>query len=278
MPVVQRFCLPPVSHISLVDVWTEQLHLSSPSRQGYETTMNLWIISGLLVLGVACVPGIVGTTATNSLPSQAEAEVAALGVIQCTSQANYPTPVCFNQSCMTAITNHITSEFHAAFKYLYMGAVFGQYIKERPGMAKFFFEAATEERGHAIQMIDYLNMRGFEYNEAYAFSSNDLWKVNDNLVTEKSALVSLKIKEALQEAVNMEIGVTEKILQVIAKCSDDYHAADVFTNPILEEQYTGLRKLQGAVKTYDHLLKGNSENVELAEFIFDKKVINGEIL
>lgn len=72
--------------------------------------------------------------------------------------------------------------------------------------------------------------------------------------------------------------VTKRILQVVAKCADDYHAADVFTNPILEEQYTGLRKLQGAVKIYDNLVKGHSDNVELAEFIFDKKVISGEIL
>lgn len=235
--------------------------------------MNLWIISGLLLLGVVRVPGVAGnTSATN------EAGVCDLGIIQCTKQTNYPTPVCYNQTCMAAITDHIKFEFAAAFKYLYMGAVFGQYIKERPGMAKFFFEAASEERGHAIQMMDYLNMRGFDYNEAFTFSQNDLWKVNGALVTDEAGLLSLKIKQALQEAVDMEIDVTKRILQVVAKCADDYHAADVFTNPILEEQYTGLRKLQGAVKIYDNLVRGHSNNVELAELIFDKKVISGEIL
>ncbi|KAK8403241.1 hypothetical protein O3P69_000403 [Scylla paramamosain] len=244
--------------------------------------MNLWIISGLLLLGVACVPGVGGQSpASNSVDeagTASEEEVCHLGVVNCTRLQNYPSPVCFNEGCMNAITNHITFEFHAAFKYLYMGAVFGQYIKERPGVAKFFLEAATEERGHGIQMMDYLNMRGFEYNENFRFSKDDLWKINGNHVTDTSDLVSLKIREALQEAVNMEIDVTEKILQVVAKCADDYHAADVFTNPILEEQYTGLRKLQGAIRTYDALIKGNSGNEELAEFIFDKKVLKGEIL
>ncbi|MPC59203.1 Ferritin-3, chloroplastic [Portunus trituberculatus] len=89
---------------------------------------------------------------------------------------SYPSRVCYNETCMNTITDHIAYEFQAAFKYLYMGAVFGQYIKERQGMAKFFLEAATEERGHAIQMMDYLNMRGFQYNKNYEFSKDNVSK------------------------------------------------------------------------------------------------------
>lgn len=235
--------------------------------------MNLRIISGLLLLGVVST-----TTTTTKPPSAAEQEACLVGVNQCEKQTSYPSPVCYNETCKNTITEHIAYEFQAAFKYLYMGAVFGQYIKERQGMAKFFLEAATEERGHAIQMMDYLNMRGFQYNENYKFSKDDLWKKNEVHITDNSALVSLTIKEALQEAVNMEIEVTEKILQVVAKCAEDYHAADVFTNPILEEQYTGLRKLQGAIRNYDALMTRNVGNEKLVEFIFDQKVLKGEIL
>ncbi|KAG0720739.1 hypothetical protein GWK47_047875 [Chionoecetes opilio] len=61
---------------------------------------------------------------------------------------------------------------HAEQCTLSSGAVFGQYIVERPGMTNFFLESATEERGHAIQMIDYLNMRGINYNESYTFGND----------------------------------------------------------------------------------------------------------
>lgn len=72
--------------------------------------------------------------------------------------------------------------------------------------------------------------------------------------------------------------VTKKINDVVKKCSDDYHAADVFTNPILEEQHTGVRKLQGAIKTMDELLRGHSgEGHNFAEYIFDQKILKGEL-
>lgn len=55
---------------------------------------------------------------------------------------------------------------------LLQGALYGQYMVERPGMAKFFLESAKEERGHAIQMMDYLNMRGIKYEKNYTFRSD----------------------------------------------------------------------------------------------------------
>lgn len=62
------------------------------------------------------------------------------------------------------------------------------------------------------------------------------------------------------------------------KCSDDYHAADVFTNPILEEQHTGIRKLQGAIMTMNELLRGHTgEGHNFAEYVFDQKMVKGEL-
>ena len=61
-------------------------------------------------------------------------------------ESAYPKPLCYNAACMTAIEEHIEHEFHAAFKYLYMGELFGQYVVERPGMTKFFLESASDSR------------------------------------------------------------------------------------------------------------------------------------
>lgn len=56
--------------------------------------------------------------------------------------------------------SQIQEELKAAMQYMAMGAYFSRDTVNRPGFAKMFFEAATEERGHAIKLIEYLLMRG----------------------------------------------------------------------------------------------------------------------
>lgn len=51
-------------------------------------------------------------------------------------------------------------ELKAAIQYLAMAAHFSRDTVNRPGFAKLFFEAASEEREHAIKLISYLLMRG----------------------------------------------------------------------------------------------------------------------
>lgn len=51
-------------------------------------------------------------------------------------------------------------ELKAAIQYLAMAAHFSRDTINRPGFAKLFFEAASEEREHAIKLISYLLMRG----------------------------------------------------------------------------------------------------------------------
>lgn len=54
------------------------------------------------------------------------------------------------------------------------GAHFARDTVNRPGFSKFFFEAASEEREHAIKIIEYLLMRGelkSDIGELLSFSS-----------------------------------------------------------------------------------------------------------
>lgn len=69
--------------------------------------------------------------------------------------------------------------------------------------------------------------------------------------------------------------VTKKIYDVIEKCEHDFHAADVFTDPILDEQHDGIRKLQGAIKTYTDMKKGHKDASaeHMATFLFDQKIL-----
>ncbi|CAA9996372.1 unnamed protein product [Nesidiocoris tenuis] len=62
--------------------------------------------------------------------------------------------------CVNLARKQIRMEFEAALAYFQLGAYFSQYDTNRPGFAKFFFDASTEERSHAIKVFDYLLMRG----------------------------------------------------------------------------------------------------------------------
>ncbi|KAK8735446.1 hypothetical protein OTU49_005393 [Cherax quadricarinatus] len=181
------------------------------------------------------------------------ASQSASGEFNCVATTGYPKEVCHISACTTAINDHIQHELNAAFTYMLMGVQFGQYTIDRPGISKFLLEAATEERSHAIQMLDYLNTRG----------------IKSSMMT--SPAYNFKTIEK----------VTVKIYEVVKNCENDYHAADVFTNPILEEQHDGIRKLQGAIRAFNDLTRGYTNNESayaMAEYIFDRKMLKGEII
>jgi len=191
---------------------------------------------------------------------------------------NVPQSLCYIPACEKAIQGHIKYELDAAFKYLAMGAHFAQESVNRRGIAKFLLGAASEERSHAILMLDYLNKRGIQLQ-----GSNN--EYNYNLLTKPEVfknklLGTFDYKEALTEALKMELEVTQKIYNVIEKCADDFHGADVFTNPILDEQHEGVRHLQGAIKVFNNLMEGAENNAAFkryAEYTFDMQLLKGEI-
>lgn len=178
----------------------------------------------------------------------------------------FPKEVCYTEKCTKAIKDHIKFEFEAAFLYMHMGAYFAQDTVARPGMTKFMLESASEERSHAILMLDYLNKRGVAISQDLQFNFSE----TDIPAEHKKALTMLV---ALEAALKMEISVTNKIHNVVKECEHDYHGADVFTNPILDEQHEGIRKLQGAVQEYKNLVHGHSESVAMVDFIFDQKIL-----
>lgn len=188
-----------------------------------------------------------------------------------TDDTGYPTQLCYDDACANAIKKHIKKEFNAAFTYMHMASYFDQNTINRQGLAKFFFEAASEERGHAIQMLDYLNLRGMKLEnipgtppEVFPDYTFDNTKLTDEY----------DYKNALEKALENEIEVTDSIAKVVADCGKDFHGADFFTNPILDEQHNGIRKLQGAIKYFDNLKVDSCR--DLAEYLFDKKMMSGE--
>lgn len=62
--------------------------------------------------------------------------------------------------CVQSMRTQVEEELKASMQYLAMAAYFSRDTVNRPGFAKLFFEAASEEREHAIKIISYLLMRG----------------------------------------------------------------------------------------------------------------------
>lgn len=167
--------------------------------------------------------------------------------------------------CITSMRNQIKEELNAAMQYMAMGAHFSKDTINRPGFARFFFEAASEERQHAIKLISYLLMRG----ELTSKVSNLIKTLPEPDTTAFNSGL-----DALKRALILETSVTKKIREVIQTCEDDlnfndYHLVDYLTGDFLEEQYRGQRDLAGKISTLDKMI---DKHGGLAEFLFDKKL------
>ena len=173
--------------------------------------------------------------------------------------------------CIKKMREQVQEELKAALTYMAMGAHFSKDTINRPGFAKMFFESASEEREHAIKIISYLLMRGDLTSEVSKLIQNPS-PLNESW---ESGIA------ALQDALKLEAHVTRKIRDIIITCEtptdsdfNDYHLVDYLTADFLEEQYRGQRDIAGKIST---LGKMSDTYGALGEFLFDKKLLNGEL-
>lgn len=175
-------------------------------------------------------------------------------------------------NCTTSLESQLKEETAAAMTYLAMGAHFARDTINRPGFSNFFFDSASEEREHAIKIIEYLLMRG---------------ELTSRRPLLKFPLKPLKVQwksglEALTDALELEAKITQILHNINKRCEkpggnskfNDYHLVDWLTGELLDEQYKGQRELAGKVST---LSKMNSMHGSLGEFLFDKKMLNNQL-
>jgi len=177
------------------------------------------------------------------------------------------------ENCTLKMRAQVQEELKAALTYLAMGAHFSRDTINRPGFAKLFFEAASEEREHAIKIISYLLMRGELTSEVSKLIQNPS-PLNESW---DSGI------DALKGALKLEADVTRKIRDIIAACEDptgdgsgvnDYHLVDYLSGDFLEEQYKGQSDLAHKISILGKMLDNYGT---LGEFLFDKKLLNGEL-
>lgn len=201
------------------------------------------------------------------------------------------------KGCVELTEDQIQKEITASLKYLSYGAYFSQDNVNRPGFAKFFFDAASEEREHAHKLIEYLQMRGryFDIQDTIISNINIGKLVKESEKAKALGLDHAWLKspeprangvsaglEALRTALKMEYAVTESIRHLITECEaekvdgkkdeifNDYHFVDYLTAEFLTEQYKGKRDIAGKISTLGKMIKDNG--AELADFLFDKKM------
>ncbi|CAG9823977.1 unnamed protein product [Phaedon cochleariae] len=174
--------------------------------------------------------------------------------------------------CIKKVRSQIEEELKAAMQYMAMGAYFAQDTVNRPGFSEMFFKSASEEREHAIKLISYLLMRGELTTQVSSLIKRNL--------TPKTSSWANGVN-ALKDALKLETSVTKKIRELIKVCEgegaasyNDYHLVDYLTGDFLEEQYHGQRDLAGKVSTLE---KMTEKHGALGEWLFDKKLLNGEL-
>ncbi|KAH0949893.1 hypothetical protein HN011_002777 [Eciton burchellii] len=211
---------------------------------------------GVFLIALTCISGILG----NGL--------------KCTSKPpNVPTSwIDMVDPCIKVMESQVKTEVEAAMTYLAMGAHFARDTINRPGFSKFFIESASEEREHAMKVIEYLLMRGQLTNNISKLLKFPLKPIREEWNNGV---------EALTDALNLEAQVTRSIREIITTCENpkpnpfnDYHLVDYLTSDFLDEQYKGQRDLAGKISTLGKMMQTHGL---LGEFLFDKKLLNGEI-
>lgn len=185
------------------------------------------------------------------------------------------------EPCVKVMESQVKTEIAAAMKYLAMGAHFARDTINRPGFSKFFFESASEEREHAIKIIEYLLMRGqLTSDVSKLLKFPVILNNNDTNIRQEWD----NAEEALSDALKLEAEVTRSIRNIIITCENpketetssfnDYHLVDYLITDFLEEQHKGQRDLAGKLSTLGKMMQTHGQ---LGEFLFDKKLLNGEI-
>jgi len=166
----------------------------------------------------------------------------------------------------------VNTEIEASMTYLAMGSHFLQDNVNRPGFAKFFLDSASEERQHALKLLEYLLMRG-ELTQDPEFK-NSTWTL---MGTQRpKATVWDSAEDALKAALQLETSVTKNIRDIIVACEEpenkynDYHVVDWLTGEFLDEQYKGQRDLAGKISTLSKMMKAHGA---LGEFLYDKTLL-----
>jgi len=155
--------------------------------------------------------------------------------------------------CEAAVNKQVNLELHAFYVYTSMSFYFDRDDVALPGFAKYFKEAAAEERDHADQLMTFQNKRGGRVLlKDIPKPEQDEWG---------TCLDAVKGALELEKTVNQSL----LTLHALADSQGDGQMSD-FLDDFLQEQVDGIKKLADFVSRLARAGTG------LGEVILDKEL------
>ncbi|KAK0169306.1 hypothetical protein PV327_011657, partial [Microctonus hyperodae] len=137
----------------------------------------------------------------------------------------------FNPEVESAFNQQINIEFDAFYNYLSMASYFGRVDVALPGCESFFTQMHNEERDHALQILNFVKMRGgFIKLHPISAPINQDWKCP---------------LHAFNSALELEIAVVNKLYTIIAIAEKhgDLNACDFIVTKFMENQMKSINEL-----------------------------------
>jgi len=163
----------------------------------------------------------------------------------------------FHPKVEECLNKQINLEFEASYTFRSMWIYFDRHQVALPGFSKFYFDAAEEEKEHAMKLMEYVNQRGG------IVTLEDIDKpAADNWGTPLGSI---------QTAVGIEKKLNDTLLD-LHKLSLKH--ADPLTEKfvrLLLDKHVHIIKMQG-----DHLTNLQRVGTGLGEYLFEQKTLNGE--
>jgi ferritin len=125
-----------------------------------------------------------------------------------------------SERLVAALNDQVGREFAAAHQYVAIGAYYD--AQTFPQLAKFFYEQADEERGHAMKMVNYLLESGAQLNLGEVAAPKGVFEDH---------VEPIRLAREQERGNTIEIG---KLFDAARETRD--HASEVFLQWFVEEQ------------------------------------------
>lgn len=160
-----------------------------------------------------------------------------------------------NVDVMDLLNQQIAKEAHSAASYLAMASWCDQ--NALTNSAQLFYDQATEERDHQMKIFHFINNNG---GTAYAPEVK-------NILHDFSSL-----QEVYESALEQEIGITESIHNIVAKCrkAQDFRT-EQFLDWFVQEQAEEEQKMRAILDLFDLM---GTDGIALK--LIDERVLKAE--
>jgi len=165
----------------------------------------------------------------------------------------------FSNECERALNAQINVEYNVSYIYHAMWAYFSRDNVALKGFAEHFKKESLEERAHAEQLMEYMNLRGGRVELQQLLPPQTEYEHSDK----GCALYALELSLSLEKLNNDKLCE----LHAVADAAGDAHMCDFIEGQMLEPQVQSVREVSEMVAT---LLRMGPPGDGMAAWHFDQ--------